>query len=128
MARHGGGIDVGLREHAAAEQDGNLVRVDRVIFSLATMDGLHVEGMAEDERDAFISAQVGQPVPGEHTFDGDDDIVSIGGNGFEKGLRVRLHVTVKQRLTGLVEDADVHRTGMQVDAAVKWVLRVVKSH
>jgi hypothetical protein len=35
---------------------------------------------------------------------------------------------VKQRLTGLVEDADVHGTGMQVDTAVKWVLRVVKSH
>jgi hypothetical protein len=35
---------------------------------------------------------------------------------------------VKQRLSGLVEDADVHVSGMEVDAAVKWVLSVVKSH
>jgi hypothetical protein len=41
---------------------------------------------------------------------------------------MRLHVTVKQRLTSLVEDADVHGTGMQVDTAVKWVLRGVQSH
>jgi hypothetical protein len=33
-----------------------------------------------------------------------------------------------QDLAALVEDADVHHPGMQVDPAVKWVLRVVKSH
>src|SRR5712691_6116570 len=92
------------------------------------MDGLHVEGMTEDERDRFIGAEVGEPVPGEHAFDRDDDIRPIRSNDCEKGLRGRLHVTVEQRLTGLVEDADVHRTGMQVNAAVKWVLRVVQSH
>jgi hypothetical protein len=35
---------------------------------------------------------------------------------------------VQPRLTGLIEDADVHGMGMQVDAAVNWVLGVVKSH
>ena len=71
---HLGGIDVRLREHAAAEQDGNLLRVDLVIFGLAAMDGLHGEGMTEDERDLFIGAEVGEPVPGEHAFDRDDDM------------------------------------------------------
>ena len=32
------------------------------------------------------------------------------------------------RLAGLVEDADIHHPGMQVDAAVKWVLSGVESH
>jgi hypothetical protein len=92
------------------------------------MDGFHVEGMTEDEGDAFVGTEVGEPVPGEHAFDGDDETLSIRGNGFEESLRVGFHVTVKQRLTGLVEDADVHHPGMQVDAAVKWVLGGVKSH
>ena len=51
---HLGGIDVGLREHAAAEQHGNLVGVDLVVFGLAAMDGLHRERMTEDKRDAFL--------------------------------------------------------------------------
>jgi hypothetical protein len=33
-----------------------------------------------------------------------------------------------QDLATLVEDADIPHASMQVDAAVKWVLRVVKSH
>jgi len=37
-------------------------------------------------------------------------------------------MTVHENLSALVEDADVHGTGMQVDAAVKLVLGVVKSH
>ena len=94
MARICGGIDIRLREHAAAEQDGNLLGVDLVVFGLAAMDGLHGEGMTEDERDPFIGAEVGEPVPGEHAFDRDDDPVPIRSNGFEKGLRGGLHVTV----------------------------------
>jgi hypothetical protein len=34
---------------------------------------------------------------------------------------------VHQDLAALVEDTDVHGTGVQVDAAVKWVLGGVKS-
>jgi len=33
-----------------------------------------------------------------------------------------------ENLATLGEDADVHRPGMQVDAAVKWVLGGVESH
>ena len=98
------------------------------MFGLAAMDGLHVEGMTEDERDVFLGAQVGKPVPGEHAFDRHDNIGPVRGNGSEKGFRVRLHMAGYPDLAPLVEDADVHHAGMQVDAAVKWVLRVVKSH
>jgi hypothetical protein len=125
---HLGRIHRGLREHAATEQDGDLLRVDFVVFGLPTMDGLHVQGMAEDERDAFVSTQVGQPVPGEQTFDRDDETLSIGRNDVPKGLWVRLHMTMHENLAALIEDADVQGTGMQVDAAVQLVLGVVTSH
>jgi hypothetical protein len=37
-------------------------------------------------------------------------------------------VAVEDRVAGLVEDADVHRSRMQVDAAGEGVLLVVESH
>jgi hypothetical protein len=125
---HLGRIHRGVREHAATEHDGDLVRVDRVVVGLPTMDGLHVQGMAEDDRDAFVSTQVGQPVPGEQTVDRDDETRSRGRHDLQKGLWVRLHLTMPENLAVLIEDADVHGTGMPVEAAVKLVLGVVKSH
>ena len=68
------GIDVGLRQHAAAQQHGDLVRVDLVVLGLAAVDGLHRERVAEHERDAFGGADVGEPVPGEHALGRDDQI------------------------------------------------------
>ena len=125
---HLGGIDVGLREHAAAQQHGNFLGVDLVVFGLAPVDGLHIEGMAEDKGHAFAGTQVGEPVPGKDAFDGDDEILPIGGNGLEKRLWAGLHIAVHQDLAVLVQDTDVHGAGMQVDAAVKLVLFGVESH
>jgi hypothetical protein len=104
------------------------VGIALVVFRLAAMDRLHVQGMTEDEREAFIGAPVSQPVPGEHALDGDDNPQSIRGNDVQEGLRTGLHIAVHQDLAVLVEDADVHRPGVQVDAAVKWVLSGVQSH
>jgi hypothetical protein len=92
------------------------------------MDGLHVQGMAQDNRAACVSPEVGQPVPGEQACDGDDETVSLGGNAFQKGLRVCLHVPVQHDVALLVEHADIHSLRGQVDAAVKGVLGGVKSH
>jgi hypothetical protein len=122
-----GRIDRGVWEHAATAQDGKLWRGDRGVFGLPTMDRLHVQGMAADERDAFVSPQVGQPVPGEQAFDRDDETLSLGRHDFQQGLRGCLHMTVHENLAALVEDADVQGTGMQVDAAGTLVRGVVNS-
>ena len=122
-----GGRDRGLREPPATEQGGNLVGIELVMFGLPPRDGFHGEGMAEDTRDPCIGTEVGEPGPGAQTCDGDDETVSRRGNGLEKGFRIRRHGTVKQRLTGLVEEADVHGTGRQVDTAGQGVVRRVKS-
>jgi hypothetical protein len=49
------------------------------------MDGLHVEGMAEDERDVCIGPEVGEAVPGKPAFDRDDAIGPIWSDDVEKG-------------------------------------------
>jgi hypothetical protein len=92
------------------------------------MDGLHVERVAEDERDALPPAEVRQPVPGEHALDGDDEIVSVGLHSLNEGLRTASHILVQQNLTFPVKDAQVHGLGMQIDPAVVGVSLGVESH
>ena len=41
------------------------------------MDGLHIEGMAQDEGNPLVGAEVGQPVPGQETFDAHDHIFPV---------------------------------------------------
>lgn len=74
---HFGRIDIGLREHARAQQCCNFLRIDAVILDLAAMDGFHVQRMTEDEGQLFAGAQVGQPVPGEDAFDADNQVGAV---------------------------------------------------
>ena len=55
---HGFWVGVGLREHAASQENRNLLRVDAVVLGLPAVDGFHVERVAQNELDAFILAQV----------------------------------------------------------------------
>jgi hypothetical protein len=67
-------------------------------------------------------------VPGEDTLDADDEILPVRRDGLEKRLWTGWHVAVQHDLPVLVEDADIHGAGMQVDATVKWVWLRVKAH
>jgi hypothetical protein len=125
---HLSGIHIGLREHTAAEEDSNLLGVDLVILRFATMDCLHIEGVAEHKRAPFPGAEISQPVPGEDTCDGHDDLAPIGRKGLEQSIGTGLHVAVQHDLAVLTQDTDVHGAGMQVDAAGKWVLLGIESH
>ena len=42
-------IDVGLRQHAAAQEQSDLFRVDLVVLRLAAVNRLHIQGVAENE-------------------------------------------------------------------------------
>jgi hypothetical protein len=88
-------IDIRLWEHPAAQEHSDFMGVDRVIFGLAPMDGLHIEGMAEDKRDALFSTEVSKPVPGKHTFGSHDDLIAVRGDSLEKRFGGGLHVTVQ---------------------------------
>jgi hypothetical protein len=54
-----------------------------LFWAFAAVHGLPVEGMTQDDGEAFFSTEVGQPVPGEETLDGDDAILPIRGKRLE---------------------------------------------
>jgi hypothetical protein len=117
-----------LGKHAASEQGSDLKGVDLIVFSFSSMDGFHVEGMAEDEGDVFLGTEVGDPVPGEHAFYGDHDVLTKGSNDTEKGFRVCVDVLMNPDIASGIKDADKHIFGMQVDSTIKFVLFGVKFH
>jgi hypothetical protein len=61
-------------------------------------------------------------------LNGNDNIVTRGRNGLEQGIWTSFHVPMHHNLAVLGENADIHGTGMQIDAAVKWVLFGVEAH
>jgi len=120
--------DIRLRQQAATQQDGNLLGGDRVVCGLATMDRLHREGRAQDKRQPLLRPEIGEPIPREETCDGDDKPLALRSNGLEKGCGSCWHVAVQHDRAVLTQDTDVQGAGMQVDAAVKWMLLGVEAH
>jgi hypothetical protein len=84
--------------------------------------------MTEDEGDVLPSTQVCEPVPTEHTLSTYDDVFSIRLDGFEEGVWLCRQVAVQQDLATLVEDADVHGPGVEIDTAVELMLFRIESH
>jgi hypothetical protein len=62
------------------------------------------------------------------SFDGHDHLFPVGRDGVEKRLRTGFHVPVQHDLTVLVEDADIHGPGVQVDATVKLMWLGVEAY
>jgi hypothetical protein len=67
-------------------------------------------------------------VPGDEAFDADDEILPIGGNGFQKWFGCRLHMPGLKDLSLLVQDAEIHASGVEIDATITLVLLGVASH
>ena len=124
---HVRGRDRGLGQHPAAQPHGHFLGIDRVVFGLATMAGLHGERMSQDKRQAFASAEVGEPVPREDTFDTDDPVLSVGRDGLEQWFWPGGHSAVHQNRTILVQEAEGHGAGMPIDATGTWVLLRIAS-
>jgi len=49
-------------------------------------------------------------------------------NGFEEDLTIGDKVSMQFDLSCLIQDAEIHLVGMQVDSAIKFVLFGVESH
>jgi hypothetical protein len=81
----------------------------------------------EPKRDTVFGTEVGEPVPGQQTFGGQDDLRTGGRDGLAQRLWGRGHVAVHQGCTGLVEDAHVHGAGVEIDPTINRVLGGVKS-
>jgi hypothetical protein len=117
-----------LRQGAATQKRGDFLGVDAIVLRLAAVNGLHVQGVTEHEGNLLLGAQVGQPVPGEHAFTGDDQPLAIGRDGFEKGGRLGHDFAVQHLVALLAEDAQVKRSGVQVDTAVESLLPLIEVH
>lgn len=50
--------------------------VESVVLGFTAVDSLHIEGVTEDEVDAFLAAEISEPVPAEDTLGGDDQFVA----------------------------------------------------
>jgi hypothetical protein len=82
------------------------------------MDRFHVECMSKNKRDRFPVAKIGKPVPDEQAFDGDDNVFPVRLDGPEKGFRGGFEVFVKHGIALLIQNADVHGSGVQIDTAI----------
>ena len=125
---HVRGIARGVGQHTATPPDSHVLGSHGVVLGFAPVHSLPREGMPKHQRPAFAGAQVGEPVPGKEACDTDDQVFPGGRNGFEKRCGASRHVPVHQDLPILVQDAEGHGAGMQVDAAVQLVLLRLESH
>lgn len=100
----------------------------RSLLGLGAVDGLHVQGVAEDEGDAFPGAEVGEPVPTVDALDGDDEALAEGSDGQEKAVRVAGQAAMKQDDPVLADDAQVQGPRVQIDPAVVLVRQLVEVH
>src|SRR5262249_11259464 len=101
---------------------------DPVVLGLAAMDGLHIEGVAEDEREAFPRTQVGDPIPSKDTFDRHHEVLPVRGDHVQQVFRRGRAIAMNEDLTVRVQDADVHPSGMQIDPTVASVLLGIEPH
>jgi hypothetical protein len=75
-----------------------------------------------------LDTEIGDPVPGEHAFDSDHDVLPEGSNDTEKSFLVCVDVLMNPDIATVIEDTDKHILGMQVDATIKLVLLGVEIH
>jgi hypothetical protein len=121
-------IHVGHGKHPTTKKGCDLLRVDLVIFGFTAVDGFHIQGVAEYESDPLPAAQIGDPIPGEDTLHRHRDILAVWGDGFQESIGICPVVPVQEYFTGLVHDAEEHRSCMQVDAAVVLMVSCVESY
>ena len=84
--------------------------------------------MTEDKRYVLGSAEIGESVPGEHTFGCNDDIVPVWFDDFQEAPWFCGHVAVDKDFAMVIQDADVDGSGMKVDAAVEFIFLSIESH
>jgi hypothetical protein len=115
------GRAIGLREQAPPEQHGAGLGGALVVWGRAPLARLPLQGGAQDNRPPCLGPQVGAPVPGKETGDGDDQSLARGREGLEKRLRRGWPVPMEPARTVRVEATGGPGPGRQVEATGKWV-------
>jgi hypothetical protein len=84
--------------------------------------------MSKDKGNVFHGTEISQPVPGKHTFGADHDILAVWLDSLEKDIRFSPDIAVQKGIPVLIENAEIHFVGMEIDSAVKCMLFSIKSH
>ena len=114
------------RQQISAQQRSDCLRVGTVVLDLGFVDGLHVESMSQNERDAGIFAHIGHHIPVERALAGHGQIVPVRSNQLQKTfLIMRFDVFMQQLVTRLVHDAQIHVFRVQIDSAVELSPRLM---
>ena len=127
-ASHVFGIDVAGGKVAASQQHGQFLGVDAIALGFATMDGFEVERVSQQEAKVLLMAEIGQPIPVEGRFAADDQIALVKRLQCDQKLLRFLGVEVAMQVlvAAVIDDADVHGVGVQIDSAVEFVLLIVE--
>jgi len=124
-----GGVDIGRWDQVAAQQMGQLLRVDAVVLVLAAVNVGGVEGMGEHELDPGRLAGVSQPVPVEGALADHCQVVPVRLDPLEEVVEVvALDVGVQHNLALPVHETGVHLPGVEIDSAVVLGCRCVILH
>jgi hypothetical protein len=95
---------------------------------LGGVDKLHVQGVSQHEGNVVFGTAVGQPVPAKHALDTDDEVVPEGREGLEHAVEVAGELFVGDHATGLIENAQLKSSAVQINASVESVLAGVEAH
>ena len=90
--------------------------------------GLQGQGVTEDEGDALVLAEVGEPVPGEHALAADDEVFAEGLDRVEEGIRLGGEIAFEDGFAFGGENVHEHGPGVQINAGIELVWLVVVWH
>jgi hypothetical protein len=102
--------------------------VDLIVFGLSSVDGFHIEGVTEHEGNGLFSAEISDPVLGEHTLYSNHDVLLEGSDEAKKCFWVCMDVLVNPDVAPSIQDTDEHVFGMKVDSTIKLLLFGVEFH
>jgi hypothetical protein len=113
--------DRGLRERATMAQHRDLMGVELIVLGeppwMAFLERAWPRTKGRPSRAQGSARQV----PGEKTCPADDEGLLIGSDGRERRCRRRLHMLVTHALPILVQEANGHAPGVQIEAPIKLV-------
>ena len=84
--------------------------------------------MPQDEIDAVFFAKIRDPVPAVHAFNAYHQVVAERFKEIQQGLGLGFDFRVEPHFAGLINDADIQATGVQVDSTVVTVGAIVEIH
>ncbi len=82
--------------------------IEGVASTRAPSPASHVKRVAQHKGNALLTAEIGDPIPGEDALDGDRQVFLVGLNHDQERLARGFHVLMYQGIAFVIEDTDVH--------------------